>query len=76
MTHTRVGRRHSPGCGERIVERNRPGPPGANRLYSRKPVPAHPSGPPPNWDLLKKDMKDTCAAGRDSTPHYIAIMGF
>ena len=39
---------------------------GRDYVYSRKPVPAHISGPSPNWDLLEKDMKDTCAAARDS----------
>ncbi len=39
---------------------------GCNYVYSRKPVPAHLSGPSPNWDLLEKDMKDTFAATRQS----------
>jgi len=38
---------------------------GKNYVYSRKPTPAHISGPSPNWDLLKKDMQDTYAAARD-----------
>jgi len=39
---------------------------GADYVYSRKPTPAHISGANPNWDLLEKDMKNTCAAARDS----------
>lgn len=38
---------------------------GRDYVYSRKPVPAHISGPSPNWDLLAKDMKNTYAAARD-----------
>jgi hypothetical protein len=38
---------------------------GKNYVYSRKPTPAHISGPNPNWDLLQKDMQDTYAAARD-----------
>jgi len=38
---------------------------GKNYVYSRKPTPAHISGPNPNWDLLRKDMQDTYAAARD-----------
>jgi len=38
---------------------------GKNYVYSRKPVPAHISGPNPHWDLMEKDMKDTCAVARD-----------
>jgi len=34
-------------------------------VYSRKPIPAHISGPNPNWDLMEKDMKDTYAAAKD-----------
>ena len=30
---------------------------GKNYVYSRKPTPAHISGPNPNWDLLEKDMQ-------------------
>jgi len=39
---------------------------GRNYVYSRKPVPAHISGPSPNWDLLERDIKDTYAAAKDS----------
>jgi hypothetical protein len=39
---------------------------GTNYVYSRKPIPAHISGPSPNWELLEKDIKDTYAAARDS----------
>jgi hypothetical protein len=38
---------------------------GKKYVYSRKPAPAHISGPNPNWDLLRKDMQDTYAAARD-----------
>lgn len=38
---------------------------GKDYVYSRKPTPAHISGPNPNWDLLEQDMKNTCAAARD-----------
>ena len=38
---------------------------GKKYVYSRKPTPAHISGPNPNWDLLQKDMQDTYAAARD-----------
>jgi len=34
-------------------------------VYSRKPIPAHLSGPRPNWDLVEKDLKDTRAAAKD-----------
>ena len=39
---------------------------GRDYVYSRKPIPAHISGPSPNWDLLEKDMRDTYAATKDS----------
>ena len=39
---------------------------GRGYVYSRKPIPAHISGPSPNWDLLEKDMRDTYAAAKDS----------
>ena len=39
---------------------------GRNYVYSRKPVPAHMSGPSPNWDLLEKDIRDTYTAAKDS----------
>jgi hypothetical protein len=38
---------------------------GKNYVYSRKPTPAHISGPSPNWDLLRKDMQDTYAVAKD-----------
>jgi hypothetical protein len=38
---------------------------GKKYVYSRKPVPAHISGPNPDWNLLQKDMKDTYAVARD-----------
>jgi hypothetical protein len=38
---------------------------GKNYVYSRKPVPAHISGPTPHWDLVEKDMKDTYAVAKD-----------
>ncbi|MDP6637245.1 MAG: hypothetical protein QGG42_20300 [Phycisphaerae bacterium] len=38
---------------------------GKNYVYSRKPVPAHISGPNPHWDLMEKDMKDTYAVAKD-----------
>jgi hypothetical protein len=38
---------------------------GRNYVYSRKPVPAHMSGPSPHWDRLEKDMRDTYAAAAD-----------
>lgn len=39
---------------------------GRKYVYSRKPTPAHISGPNPDWDRLKKDMKATHAATRNS----------
>ena len=39
---------------------------GGDYVYSRKPTPAHISGPNADWDQLEKDMKDTYAATRDS----------
>jgi len=38
---------------------------GKNYVYSRKPTPAHISGPNPNWDLLRKDVQGTYAVARD-----------
>jgi hypothetical protein len=38
---------------------------GKNYVFSRKPVPAHISAASLNWDLLEKDMRDTCTAARD-----------
>jgi len=38
---------------------------GKNYVFSRKPIPAHISGPTPHWDLLEADMKDTYAAAQD-----------
>jgi hypothetical protein len=38
---------------------------GRRYVYSRKPVPAHLSGPSPNWELLESDMRDTYTAARD-----------
>jgi hypothetical protein len=38
---------------------------GRKYVYSRKPVPAHISGPQPHWELLEKDMRDTHAAAKD-----------
>ena len=38
---------------------------GKNYVFSRKPIPAHISGPTPHWDLMEKDMKDTYAVTRD-----------
>jgi hypothetical protein len=38
---------------------------GRRYVYSRKPTPAHISGPNPDWDRLEKDMKATRAATRD-----------
>ena len=38
---------------------------GKNYVYSRKPTPSHISGPNPHWDLLEKDMQNTCAVARD-----------
>jgi hypothetical protein len=38
---------------------------GKNYVYSRKPTPAHISGPNANWDLLQKDIRDTYATARD-----------
>jgi hypothetical protein len=38
---------------------------GKNYVYSRKPVPAHISGPNPDWGALEKDMKDTYAVTKD-----------
>lgn len=38
---------------------------GRKYVYSRKPVPAHISGPNPHWDLLEKDLRATYAAARD-----------
>jgi hypothetical protein len=37
---------------------------GKNYVYSRKPTPAYISGAHPDWDLLKKDVRDTLAAAR------------
>ncbi len=38
---------------------------GKDYVYSRKPVPAHISGPNPNWNALEEDMKKTYAVARD-----------
>jgi hypothetical protein len=38
---------------------------GDKYVFSRKPIPAHMSGPNPDWDKLEKDMRDTYAAARD-----------
>jgi len=38
---------------------------GKKYVFSRKPTPASISGPNPDWDRLKKDMKATHAAARD-----------
>ncbi len=38
---------------------------GQKYVYSRKPTPAYISGPNPNWDLLKKDMRDTLKAAKN-----------
>ena len=38
---------------------------GKDYVYSRKPTPAYISGTNPNWDLCKKDVKDTLDAARD-----------
>jgi len=38
---------------------------GKNYVFSRKPIPAHISGPTPHWDLMEKDMKDTYAVAKD-----------
>jgi hypothetical protein len=37
---------------------------GKNYVYSRKPTPAYISGAHPDWDLLKKDVRDTLAAAQ------------
>ncbi len=39
---------------------------GKKFVYSRKPTPAHISGPNPDWALLEKDLRDTYAAARDA----------
>jgi hypothetical protein len=38
---------------------------GAEYVYSRKPTPAYISGPNPDWELLKKDVRGTLEAARD-----------
>ncbi len=38
---------------------------GQKYVYSRKPTPAYISGAYPNWDLLKKDVKDTLDAAKN-----------
>ena len=38
---------------------------GRDYVYSRKPPPAHISGPSPNWDLLRQDLTATKEAARD-----------
>jgi hypothetical protein len=38
---------------------------GKRYVYSRKPTPAYISGAHPDWDLLRKDVRDTLAAARD-----------
>jgi hypothetical protein len=38
---------------------------GKQYVYSRKPRPAYISGAHPDWGLLEKDMRDTCAVARD-----------
>lgn len=38
---------------------------GNKYVYSRKPVPAYISGKNPNWDLLRKDVKDTVTATKN-----------
>ena len=38
---------------------------GKDYVYSRKPTPAYISGANPDWDLLEKDMKNTCRAAKD-----------
>ena len=37
---------------------------GTKYVFSRKPTPAYISGAHPDWDLLKKDVRDTLAAAR------------
>jgi hypothetical protein len=38
---------------------------GKKYVYSRKPTPAHISGPSPNWELMRKDVEDTYSVARD-----------
>jgi hypothetical protein len=38
---------------------------GKKYVYSRKPTPAHISGPKPNWELMRKDVEDTYSVARD-----------
>ena len=38
---------------------------GKDYVYSRKPVPAHISGPNPDWNALEEDMKKTYRVARD-----------
>jgi hypothetical protein len=40
-------------------------------VYSRKPIPAYISGDNPEWDLLKKDIKDTLLAAKKCTLEII-----
>ena len=37
---------------------------GKKYVYSRKPTPAYISGAHPDWDLLKKDVRDTLDAAK------------
>jgi hypothetical protein len=38
---------------------------GDRYVYSRKPTPAYISGPNPDWDLCRKDVKDTLEAAKN-----------
>ena len=38
---------------------------GGKYVYSRKPTPAYLSGPHPDWELARKDVRDTLAAARN-----------
>lgn len=43
---------------------------GRKYVYSRKPTPAYISGAHPDWELLKKDVKDTLSAAKDCSLEF------
>ena len=43
---------------------------GRDYVYSRKPTPTYISANYPDWDLLKKDVKDTLEGARDCSLEF------
>ncbi len=43
---------------------------GRKYVYSRKPTPAYISGAHPDWELLKKDVRDTLSAAKDCSLEF------